>query len=132
MTQKTDVQQIEAVLHQYEQALNTADTTQIVPLYTQDGVFMPQHSPAQIGVKAVEEAYLRVFGMLKLKVVFTVHEVEILGDHAYARTSSRGKQTVLAADLTTDEYNNELFIFRREDNQWKIARYLFATANPPL
>jgi hypothetical protein len=26
---------------------------------------------------------------------------------------------------------NELFIFRREQGQWKIHRYMFAAANPP-
>jgi uncharacterized protein (TIGR02246 family) len=131
MNTQTDVQQINAVLLQYETGLNSEDTTGIVALYTQDGIFVPQHFPAQVGIKLVEEAYKRVFQMLKLDVTFTIHEVEVFGGLAYARTTSRGTQTLRAENLQTDEYNNELFVFRREGEDWKIARYLFATANPP-
>ena len=92
---------------------------------------MPQHSRAQTGIEAVEEAYKQVFKMLKLDVAFTIHEIKILGGHAYVRTSSQGTQVILYDNIQTDEYNNELFIFRHEDGDWKIARYLFATANPP-
>lgn len=130
MTHTTDQQQIEAVLHQYEQSLNAADTATIVTLYTQDGVFMPQHSPAQVGIEAVDAAYKAVFQMLNLSIVFTIHEIEVVGDYAFARTSSKGTQVLLAEDMRSNEYNNELFVLRRENGSWKIARYLFATANP--
>ena len=132
MNQQNHVQQIEGVLRQYEAALNTSDTESIVPLYTGDGVFMPQHSPAQIGIEAVETAYRTVFQMLKLNVTFTIHEVQVINDdYAFARTSSQGTQVLLAENLSSDEYNNELFVFRQVADSWKIARYLFATANPP-
>ena len=131
MSSTTDQQQIEAVLRQYERSLNTKDTPTIVTLYTQDGVFMPQHSPAQVGIQAVEGAYKAVFEMLSLDVIFTIHEIEVVGDYAFARTSSKGTQVLLAANLRSDEFNNELFVFRKENDTWKIARYLFATANPP-
>lgn len=122
---------INKLLQTYEKALNTSDVAAVVPLYAQDGVFMPQHAPAQVGITAVEAAYHHVFQQLKLDVAFTIHEIEIAGDFAYARTSSKGKQTLLEPNLVTDEYNNELFVFRQENGAWKIARYLFATANPP-
>jgi hypothetical protein len=54
-----------------------------------------------------------------------------MGDLAYGRTTSAGQQEVLAAHTTSKEANNELFIFRKEQGQWKIHRYLFATSNPP-
>lgn len=131
MSSTTDQQQIEAVLSQYERSLNTKDTPTIVTLYTQDGVFMPQHSPAQVGIEAVEGAYKAVFQMLSLDVTFTIHEIEVVGDYAFARTSSKGTPVLLAENLRSDEFNNELFVFRKENDTWKIARYLFATANPP-
>ena len=122
--------QINNLLKAYEKALNTSDVAAVLPLYAQDGVFMPQHSPAQVGIAAVEAAYHFVFQMLKLDVIFTIHEIGVAGQFAYARTSSKGKQTLLEPNLVTDEYNNELFVFRKENGEWKIARYLFATANP--
>jgi hypothetical protein len=37
----------------------------------------------------------------------------------------------LATHKISPEANNELFIFRREQGQWKIHRYMFAASNPP-
>jgi hypothetical protein len=53
------------------------------------------------------------------------------GDLAYARTTSAGEQETLADHTMEKESNNELFIFRNEQGQRKIHRYLFATCNPP-
>ena len=53
------------------------------------------------------------------------------GDLAYGRTTSAGTQEILSDHKITKEANNELFIFRKEQGQWKIHRYLFATSNPP-
>lgn len=46
-------------------------------------------------------------------------------DVAYALTRSNGEQTVLASGAVSAESNREVFIFRREDGAWRIARYLF-------
>jgi hypothetical protein len=49
-------------------------------------------------------------------------------DLAYGRTTSVGQQEVLATHKISREANNELFIFRREQGQWKIHRYMFAAS----
>jgi ketosteroid isomerase-like protein len=118
------------LLSQYEQALNNADTAAIMKLFGESPIFMPQHAPAQVGRASVEVAYQNVFNNIRLHVKFTTHEVEELGDTAWVRTTSSGKTTILANDAVIDESNNELFIFRKEQGNWKIHRYLFATATP--
>jgi hypothetical protein len=51
---------------------------------------------------------------------------------AFVRTNSTGTQTLNATGATSAEANQELFIFKKnEDNKWRIARYSFSTANPP-
>jgi len=101
-------------------------------LYASNPVFMPQHSVALEGRDAVKAGYEHVFSNIKLDVKFTVHEIEALGSLAYGRTTSAGKTRILAAATTVNEGNNELFIFKKEDGQWKIHRSLFATSNPPV
>jgi ketosteroid isomerase-like protein len=91
---------------------------------------MPQHAPAMIGREAVRAAYKNVFDTIKLDITFSIHEVEVLGDVAWARTSSAGRTRILAADVEVKEGNNELFVFRKEGGEWKIHRYLFATTQP--
>ena len=121
---------INEVIDQYEQSLNASDTESILKLYGKDPIFMPQHAPAQVGRDQVRAAYEQVFDTIKLNLKFTVHEIEAFGDLAYARTSSAGKKTIRANDDIVNEGDNELFIFRWEDGDWKIHRYIFSTSNP--
>lgn len=119
---------IEQVIRAYETALNANDLDTILDLYGADPVFMPQGAPALVGRAAVRAGYAHVFGTLKLDVRFTVQEIEEAGDWAWVRTSSAGRTRLLAAGTEGDEGNNELFVFRREGDAWRIHRYLFATS----
>lgn len=114
-----------ALLRQYENELNAGSTAAIVRLYTPDGIFMPSGAPTATGSTELRASYEAVFAAIKLQVVFTIDELEIHGDVAFARTTSRGQVTVLANGQTQAEENRELFILRREEGRWLIARYLF-------
>ncbi|MEH1936387.1 MAG: nuclear transport factor 2 family protein [Nostoc sp.] len=118
------MKQIQQVLQQYEQVLNASDANAALEL----SIFMPQFAPAQVGRDAVLETYKQIFQTIQLQVKFTIHEVEAIGELAYARTSSSGTVTVLADNKTTSEGNNEMFIFKEENGNWKIHRYLFASS----
>jgi uncharacterized protein (TIGR02246 family) len=121
---------VESQIKAYEKALNSNDIESILNLYGQAPVFMPQHAPALVGREAVRAGYGQVFETIKLNVEFKIHEVEVFGDTAWARTSSAGRTRILAAGVEVDEGNNELFVFKRENGVWKIHRYLFATTQP--
>jgi uncharacterized protein (TIGR02246 family) len=120
-----------SLLKTYEEALNTNDLQSALALYGSDPVFMPQYSVALCGRDAVQAAYDKIFQTITLNVVFTIHEIVELGDLAYARTSSAGQTEIHVSHKIVKEGNNELFIFRKEQGQWKIHRYLFASSNPP-
>ena len=121
---------VASVIEKYEVALNAGDVPTILSLYSANPVFMPQHAPAQVGVEAVKGAYEYVFSTIKLNVEFTVHGIEVVGDTAWARTSSAGKTKILANNQQVSEGNNEVFVFKKINNEWKIHRYLFATNQP--
>lgn len=118
---------IETLIKRYETALNANDVDTILDLYSAAPVFMPQHAPAMVGREAVRAAYEYVFNTIKLNISFKVDDIEILGDTAWARTSSAGRTRILAAGVEVEEGNNELFIFKRVNDAWKIHRYLFST-----
>ena len=121
---------IETLVKTYEKALNTNDIESILHLYGEDPVFMPQHAPALVGREAVRAGYQQVFETIKLNVEFTIHEAEVFGDTAWARTSSVGRTRILSAGIEVTEGNNELFVFKRETGEWRIHRYLFSTTQP--
>jgi len=128
---RTMNQEIINLLKAYEKALNTSDTQAALALYGSDPIFMPQFSVALSDRDTVRAAYEKIFQTITLNVVFTIHEIVEMGDWAYGRTSSAGQTEIHASHKNVKEGNNELFIFRKEQGQWKIHRYLFATSNPP-
>jgi uncharacterized protein (TIGR02246 family) len=123
---------VAAVLAEYQDALNQSDTDAVMRLYASDGVFMPQHFPSSVGADAVRKAYLAVFEAITLRVEFKVAEVlQIAPDWAIARTNSAGTAKVNATGDGGPEANQELFVFQKINDAWKIARYCFSTTNPP-
>ncbi len=128
-----DIQQIHDVLDRYAAALNASDTKAVLPLYAEDGVFMPAFSPSAVGAPAVREAYDAVFKAIKLDVKFdTVEIVQVAPSWAFARTTSAGAVTVNATGARSAEANQELFVFHKDAHGvWKIARYSFSPTTPP-
>src|SRR5258707_92338 len=123
---------VTAVLAQFQDALNQSDTCAVMRLYAPDGVFMPQNRPSSIGAAEVRRAYDGVFKTIKLTVKFDVAEiVEMAPNWVFARTNSAGTVKVHATGAGGPEANQELFLFQKIDGAWKIARYCFATTNPP-
>jgi uncharacterized protein (TIGR02246 family) len=124
---------ITALLAKYNEALNASSTDAVMPLYAEDGVFMPPYSQSAVGSAAVRKAYDAVFKAITLNVKFTIAEIVELGPGwAFARTNSAGTTTDHVTGRNRAEGNQELFIFRKDqDGAWKIARYSFSPTNPP-
>ena len=122
-----------ALLAKYNEALNASSTEAVMPLYAEDGVFMPPYSQSAVGVEAVRKAYDAVFKAITLNVKFTIVEVVGLGPGwAFARTNSEGTTTDHATGTKSAEGNQELFIFKQDQKgAWQIARYSFSPTNPP-
>jgi uncharacterized protein (TIGR02246 family) len=117
--------QIKHLLNSYQQALNSSDTASVVPLYTDDGVFMPSKKPSAVGKKQVKKAYEHVFQMLDLNVEFHIDEIEQFGGIAFVRTTSDGKIKILEKNIVINNNSRELFVLKRVNNKWKIYRYMF-------
>jgi uncharacterized protein (TIGR02246 family) len=124
---------VSALLAKYNEALNASSTEAVMPLYVEDGVFMPPYSQPAVGSAAVRKAYDAVFKAITLNVKFTIAEIVELGPGwALARTNSAGTTTDHATGKKSAEGNQELFIFKKaDDGAWKIARYSFSSTNPP-
>jgi uncharacterized protein (TIGR02246 family) len=124
---------IRDVLASYNEALNSGKTAAVLPLYADDGAFMPPYSESAIGGDAVRKAYDAVFEELNFRVKFKIAELVIMAPTwAYVRTNSVGTTDHHSTGRTTAEANQELFIFKKgDDGKWRIARYSFSPTNPP-
>ncbi|MCB9346078.1 MAG: SgcJ/EcaC family oxidoreductase [Lewinellaceae bacterium] len=121
-TEKTAIEQL---LFTYRDALNASDVSQVLPLYTADGVFMPAAAPTSVGREQVKGAYEFVFNTIQLNIEFYIDEIVVNGDYAFARTTSKGSTLIHASGATVPEKNRELFVLHKEGGTWRIARYMF-------
>jgi uncharacterized protein (TIGR02246 family) len=118
-------EQIKTLLFTYRDALNTSNVKKVLSLYTEDGVFMPSGAPTSIGTEQVKGAYEYVFSTIQLSIEFYIDEIEVIGDYAVARTTSKGSVLILANGETVPEENRELFVLKIVDGSWLIDRYMF-------
>ncbi len=119
-------QAIAAALAAYEAAVNAANLDGVAALFVADGVLMGQGTPPAVGAVAVRQAYRAIFDAVALDIRFDVAEVVQTGpDWAFLRSTSRGSITVRANGERAPEHNQELFVFRKAEGAWKIARYCF-------
>lgn len=125
MNNQLEKSAIEKLLFSYRDALNASDVTKVLPLYTNDGIFMPSNAPSAIGQEQLKGSYEFVFKSIQLNIEFYIDEIEIDGNFAFARTTSKGTTLIHANGQTVPEENRELFVLQKISGQWKIARYMF-------
>jgi len=125
MEQLPEKSEIEKLLFDYRDALNSSDVNKVLPLYTNDGVFMPSNAPSAIGQEQIKGSYEFVFKTIQLNIEFFIDEIVVNGTYAFARTISKGTTLIHANGQTVPEENRELFVLQKTNGIWKISRYMF-------
>jgi len=86
---EADVAAISALYDQSALAVGTGDTDLYMDLFTEDVVVMPPGSPPAKGKGEVRPVIAGLFAAFDLELPYTVDEVEVPGDWAFARASFR-------------------------------------------
>lgn len=128
MEQTIEKQAIEKLLFAYEDALNKSDVNKVLQVYTHDGVFMPTTLPTANGTEQLKESYTNIFNAIQLNIKFTIEEIVVSGNFAFAQTFSKGTTLIHANGQTVGEENREFFFLIKESEEWKISRYMFNKA----
>lgn len=125
MSTATEKQAIEKVLSSYGNAISESNTVDLVSLYSKDGVLMPNGAPSLKGQEQLKTAYENLFKAFELSVQYTVDEITLNRDYAYVRTNSKGTTLIRSKSETIPVNNKELFVLHKENDQWRIAVYIF-------
>lgn len=125
-----DKQKIESLLAEYKKSLNASDATLAQSLYAKDGIFMPSEAQSAVGSENILKSYEFIFSLIQLNIEFFIDEILVNGDYAFAVTRSKGTTLIRATKQTVPEENRELFVFKKIDGAWKIARYMFNKMSP--
>lgn len=116
---------IEKVIFNYQDALNASDAEKVVSLYTNDGVLMANAAPTAEGADQVKGTYQYVFENFDYDLQFTILDIEVHGNTAYVRSTSKGSFLIKESGQTLPDENRELFVFEKEKGEWKIAAYMY-------
>ncbi len=125
-----DPAQLVSIMERYGAALRSNNVEALVALYASNGVFMREDMPAVVGRDALRAAYRQVFATLKVDLAFEIQEVEAAGDMAWLRSTSKGRIKVLATGAESSNSFGELVVFRREQGEWRIRSYMYASNRP--
>lgn len=121
-----DRAEIEAMIADYEQAIDDGDLEGSLAMFAPDAVFMPSGGRAQRGIDAIRAYYQNTILQSPLQLAFPVSDLDVEGDLAWATAAIVGTQT--AADGTENPVVvNGLFVFGRDagSGSWKVVAYAF-------
>ncbi|MDO1449186.1 SgcJ/EcaC family oxidoreductase [Rhodocytophaga aerolata] len=116
---------IEKLIYTYQDALNASDVNKVISLYTTDGVLMANAAPTAERAEGVKGTYQYVFDNFTYSLKFTILEIEVKGNTAFARSTSQGSFVIKKTEQKVPDENRELFVFEKVNGQWKIARYMY-------
>ena len=125
METKTEKSAIEKLIFSYQDALNASDIDKVISLYTQNGSLLANAAPTADGADAVRGTYQYVFDNFSYTLQFSIIEIIVNGNSAFARSTSKGSFVIKANGQTIADENRELFVFDKENGQWRIARYMY-------
>jgi uncharacterized protein (TIGR02246 family) len=128
----SDHQAITALLHAYGSILASRSLPDLLNIYTPDGVLMAPGYPPAVGTQALKTSYERIFSTIKLEIEFSIDEIVVMdgGEWAFARTTAEGRKFWLLKETDERHHNQEIFICRKVDGRWKVARYCFSSMKP--
>lgn len=116
---------IEKLIISYQAALNASEVNKVIALYTENGVLMANAAPTAEGTEAVKGTYQYVFDNFTYNLQFSIIEVVVNGNTAFARSTSKGSFVIKSSGETVPDENRELFVFEKVKGEWKIARYMY-------
>jgi uncharacterized protein (TIGR02246 family) len=127
----SDHEAITALLHAYGSVLASRSLPDLLSLYTSDGVLMAPGSQPAVGSEALETSYERILSTIKLEIEFSIDEIVVTdSEWAFARTTAEGRKFWLQKGTDEKHHNQEMFVCRKADGEWKIARYCFSSMKP--
>jgi ketosteroid isomerase-like protein len=118
------------VVERYQAGLNSSDFSLIRTLFAPDAVAEWNEKATVIGPAAMAGPYQALFKKIKFTTDFQYDAVDIYDDNiAIVRTHHPIGQTEfnLQDGSTKLDLNREIFVLRKNGNEWKIILYTFTT-----
>jgi len=129
---EADIAAITELMNQATLACATGDVELYLSRFTEDVVAMPPGIPTEIGIAQLRASMEGLFGAYDLELPYTVQEVVVPGDWAFARSTFVFSLTPKEGGETATFIGKELDIFKRQaDGSWKLYIECYNYDAPP-
>jgi uncharacterized protein (TIGR02246 family) len=119
----TDEQQIRALVQGWIDATRAGNVDGVLPLMTDDVVFLMAGQPPMVGRDAFAEHMRAAVGENTVEPTSQIDEITVAGDFAYARSALSVTIVSKHGKLPLQRTGHTLTIFRKEaDGKWRLAR----------
>jgi uncharacterized protein (TIGR02246 family) len=109
----------------YAMNLKTGDVDTYMSLFTKDAVWIPPGGVDRVGPKAIGEAFAHQAGAVNIDAKLTADEIKVMGYFAYIIGTSVAEISPKDGSPTINAKFRVLWLMRREQGQWKIAREIW-------
>ena len=117
-----DITSINGLYNQNTLACSTGNVELYLSSFTEDAVVMPPGFPIMIGEEELRSQIKGLFGMFNLELPYTVDNVIVHGDWAYARSSYLYSMSPKEGGETVTIAGKELDVIEKQaDGSWKIS-----------
>lgn len=127
---ETDIDAIAALRQAFVTAIGSDDVEGMVTLLTEDGTAFPPNEPALVGRQANRAWHEQ--RIAEFQTAFTVSTDELIGDgdQAFERFSYTLTLTPRAGGDPLEDSGRCVWLWRRQDGEWKIARAMWNSPEP--
>jgi uncharacterized protein (TIGR02246 family) len=132
MSVTADRSAIEAATANLLDAVNSADVSRVMSVWSEDGILMPPHHAAVHGRSAIESYFRELFERSRFKFVFTASAISIDGNTAIERVSYTAEAWRDGSKTPVADRGKGLHVYKREaGGTWKLAIDVWNTDIPP-
>jgi len=118
---EADIAAIKELYNQATLACSTGDVELYLSIFTEDAVVMPPGYPTATGKEELRPMIEGLFGLFDLELPYTVEDVEVIGDRAFARSNWLYSMTPKEGGETTTSPGKQFDNLKRQsDGSWKI------------
>lgn len=129
---ETDQEAIDRVRETHVSAVNAGDAEAWAAQFTDDGVQMPPHAPANIGRTAIAGWSQGFMGLFSLEFALAVDEVHVQDDWAFERGTYTITLNPKAGGPPMQDAGKYLTVYQRKPgDSWRMARDIW-NSNAPL
>lgn len=110
----------------YMKNLQAGNVTEILKLYATNSEIIPESKASIKNKQDIENFYIETFSEIKLHGDLHITDVNVFENIAIVRSEEPANVEILATGIIEKSYFRELFILTKENEDWKIFKYMFS------